>query len=135
MPKTPVDSADITELATCPSSPNCVSSSSPTDDSHFIEPIQLQDDLDLAWATLLKRLDSDASFTVSESNERYIRAVATTKILRFKDDVEFLLNRDAGTIELRSASRVGYSDMGKNRARMEAIRSALIEAGVARTNE
>ena len=76
-------------------------------------------------------LDDDAGIDITASNERYIRAVATTRILRFKDDVEFLLDRETGTIQVRSASRIGYSDLGKNRKRMDAIRERMIDAGVA----
>ena len=46
----------------------------------------------------------------------------------FKDDVEFYLPDGEGTIHFRSASRLGTSDLGKNRERMEAFRAAIAPA-------
>jgi uncharacterized protein (DUF1499 family) len=43
--------------------------------------------------------------------------------LRFVDDVEFLLVPAERVIHVRSASRVGYSDLGTNRKRVEALRA------------
>lgn len=131
MPETTTDPDSVTELSSCPSSPNCVSSADERNDDHFIEPIQVRGNPAEAWSALKAILDEDRSFRIAASNDRYLRAVATTRILRFKDDVEFLLDAEQGTIGMRSASRVGYSDLGKNRKRMEDIRSRLVDAGVA----
>jgi uncharacterized protein (DUF1499 family) len=131
MPEYTTAPEDVTELAACPASPNCVSSAADPDDSHYIAPIAIEGEPGAAWRALKRILAEDGSFEITATADRYIRAVATTAILRFKDDVEFLLDRDAGRIEMRSASRVGYSDLGKNRKRMEDIRSRMIEAGLA----
>ena len=131
MPENTVDPATVTELDRCPSSPNCVSSADDRNDSHYIAPIRIDGDPEPAWQALQDLLADDRSFEIIDANERYIRAVATTRILRFKDDVEFLLDREAGTIAMRSASRIGYSDLGKNRSRMEDVRQRMIDAGVA----
>ena len=50
-----------------------------------------------------------------------MHAEFTSVIFRFVDDVEFLLDADSLSIHVRSASRVGYSDLGANRARALAI--------------
>jgi len=125
------DPATISELASCPSSPNCVSSVD-AGRSHYIDPIAIAGDPDAAWQALINILNADRSITFTASEEHYIRAEAKTRILRFTDDVEFLLNRRANQIEMRSASRVGYSDLGKNRKRLEQLRSKMRDAGVAR---
>ncbi len=129
MPEYTTEPEDVTELAACPASPNCVSSADDPDDSHYIAPIAIEGDADAAWQVLQQILAEDGSFEITATADHYIRAVATTAILRFKDDVEFLLKREAGRIDMRSASRVGYSDLGKNRKRMEEIRRRMIEAG------
>lgn len=131
MPETNEDPATIAKLGKCPSSPNCVCSTD-SSESHSIAPITVEGDPDRAWQTLQDILSTDRSIKITASGEHYIRAEATTRILRFTDDVEFLLDRDAGRIDMRSASRVGYSDLGKNRKRLEQLRSRMIEAGVAR---
>jgi uncharacterized protein (DUF1499 family) len=61
---------------------------------------------------------------VTESGD-YLHAEATSLIFRFVDDVEFFVDREAKVIHFRSASRVGHSDLGVNRARMENIREAF----------
>ena len=53
----------------------------------------------------------------------YIHAEFTSALFRFVDDVEFLFDAEKKVIHFRSASRVGYSDLGANRRRMEEIRS------------
>jgi uncharacterized protein (DUF1499 family) len=55
----------------------------------------------------------------------YLYAVFETKLMRYHDDVEFWADPAAGVVHVRSASRVGYSDRGVNRQRVEAIRRAL----------
>ncbi|MFK7914796.1 MAG: DUF1499 domain-containing protein [Pseudomonadales bacterium] len=114
----------IEQLESCPASPNCVCSTD-TDRSHYIEPLQLSGDAEQAWQALLELLQEDGSITVVHSNSEYIRAEAKTRLLRFTDDLEFLLNRELGVIDVRSASRLGYSDLGKNRRRLEGIRTAF----------
>ena len=134
MPPKTIDPSSVTELAACPSSPNCVCSCS-DGDSHQIAPIAINGDPEAAWQTLKGILEDTRGIEIEAAGDHYIRAVATTRILRFKDDIEFLLDREAETIDLRSASRVGYSDFGTNRKRMEGIREKMIEAGAAARDE
>lgn len=71
-------------------------------------------------ADILKATDN----TVIVSNEAdYIYAQCTTKLLKFTDDIEFWLDRSAGVIQVRSASRLGKKDFDVNRNRVEAIRA------------
>ena len=123
-----VDPATVTKLASCPSSPNCVCSTE-TRGSHHIDALAVSGKLDAAWQTLRDILGADGSISIIASDGHYIRAEAKTRIMRFTDDVEFLLDREAGVIDMRSASRVGHSDFGKNRSRLEGIRSAMRDAG------
>ena len=57
----------------------------------------------------------------------YLYAQCSTALLRFTDDVEFWLDRDAGVIQVRSASRLGRGDLGVNRARVEKIRAQFTQ--------
>ena len=127
IPANNADSATLTALANCPSSPNCVCSID-TGRSHYIDPLEVSSNYDEAWRTLLDILSTDESIRIISSDDHYIRAEAKTRILRFTDDVEFLLHREDGVIDMRSASRLGFSDLGKNRSRLEGIRSAMQDA-------
>ncbi len=61
--------------------------------------------------------------TITADSDDYIAATYSTKLMRFVDDVEF--RRDGVLWQVRSASRVGHSDMGANRKRVEALRAVL----------
>lgn len=105
-------------LAPCPQSPNCVSSFS-TAEPHVIAPLQATLD---QVKTVLAKLPR---VCIVREDENYLHAAFTSPIMRFVDDVEFLYQPDLGLVQVRSASRVGYSDLGANRKRIEQIRAAL----------
>jgi len=106
-------------LAACPASPNCVASQA-VDEKHRIQPLAFSDDLDAAFARLKRVLGRRGDATIIEERPDYLRVELRTRL--FVDDGEFLLDRAQRVIHLRSASRLGYSDLGKNRSRMEELR-------------
>jgi uncharacterized protein (DUF1499 family) len=108
------------KLTACPGSPNCVSSQA-ADQGHGIAPLTFSDDPQQAFARLKQTLSRRNDTTVIEERPNYLRVEFHTRL--FVDDGEFLLDPDRRIIQLRSASRLGYSDLGKNRSRMEEIRS------------
>ena len=108
-------------LAPCPDSPNCVSSFE-TDDEHGIEPLQFNGSTEAAKTRIKEAVAAMPRTTLITEEERYLHFEFRSMIFRFVDDVEFLFEED-GTVHLRSASRVGYSDLGVNRKRIEEIRT------------
>lgn len=61
-------------------------------------------------------------------DRRYLHAVATTRLWRFKDDVEVWVKttEDGGSaLYLRSASRIGTADFGANTARIVRLRQQI----------
>lgn len=111
-------------LSPCPESPNCVSSLA-DDQSHGIDPLRFRGAPEVAFARLVQLLKGRSNTVIIEETDRYLRVELRTTF--FVDDGEFLLNRERNVIEVRSASRLGYSDLGKNRRRMEEIRRAFAE--------
>ena len=109
------------KLRACPSKPNCVCSEDP-DPAHTIEPLAFEGDAGEAFGAVLALVSSDPRAEVREASGTYVHAVYRTPLLRFKDDVEFRLDAEAKRIHVRSASRLGYSDLGANRRRIESIR-------------
>ncbi len=107
-------------LAPCPSSPNCVSSRA-DDQRHRIKPLRFTGDPAGAFARLRRILADRDDTTLVLEESGYLRVEFRTR-LGFVDDGEFLLDPDGGCIQVRSASRRGYSDLGKNRSRLEEIR-------------
>jgi uncharacterized protein (DUF1499 family) len=109
-------------LAACPDSPNCVSSQS-ADRRHAIDPFRYEGTAEKARERLVKVVSGMKRVHIVVAEDRHLRVEFTSAFLRFVDDVEFLLDDGTKTIHVRSASRVGYSDLGVNRRRVEEIRS------------
>ena len=116
------DAQQPTTLAPCLALPNCVSSST-GNSGQAIAPLSLGADGDATWARLRVLLETSSEFTIVKATETYLHAEARTRVFRFVDDVEFLLQEEG--IAVRSASRVGFSDFGTNRRRVESLRRQL----------
>lgn len=108
-------------LAPCPSSPNCVSTHA-QDEGHAIVPLRYQKTRAEAKEGLKAILQSLPRTKLVEEDESYLHYECTSLLMRYVDDVEFLLDDETKTIHFRSASRTGYGDLGVNRRRMEDIR-------------
>jgi len=67
--------------------------------------------------------------TITAKTDSYIAATYMSKLFKFVDDVE--LRADGDVVHIRSGSRVGYSDNGVNRKRVETIRAYLQSNGAA----
>lgn len=107
-------------LTACPASPNCVSSQA-ADSGHRIAPLAFAGDPEAAFERLKQLLARRRDTTIIEEKPGYLRVELRTVL--FVDDGEFLLDPLQHAIQVRSASRLGYSDLGKNRRRMEEIRA------------
>ncbi len=105
-------------LIACPDSPNCVSSYE-SDETHGIAPLNATLD---QIQSVLRGLE-EANIVSVEGN--YLYAEFTSRIMGYVDDVEFLHDPATGMTHVRSASRLGYSDLGANRNRIETIRNAI----------
>jgi uncharacterized protein (DUF1499 family) len=114
-------------LADCPDSPNCVCSQA-ADAEHRIEPLTFTDSPGEALARLRQALQALPRTTIITDADGYLHAECRSLIFRFVDDVEFLVDPDARVIHCRSASRVGRSDLGVNRQRIEELRRAFEQA-------
>lgn len=108
-----------------PKSPNAVSSTTAKDDKHYIEPLKFDGSADVAWKRLNEIVSGQKGATVVSTNAGYTYAEFKTPLMGYIDDVEFALDAGASVIHVRSASRLGESDLGLNRKRVEAIRTAF----------
>lgn len=112
-------------LAPCPATPNCVSSQA-DDAGQLVEPLRLApasaDELRARLKAALARMPR-ARVVREEGN--YLHVEHRTAGLRFVDDMELLIEPASGVVHVRSASRVGVSDLGANRRRVEALRAVL----------
>ncbi len=107
------------KLAVCPGSPNCVNSQS-EDAQSKIEPLPA-----VSIAEIKKVVEGMERTTIIEETDSYLYAEFKSKLMGYVDDVEFYLDSAANVVQVRSASRLGKSDLGVNRKRVEEIRSKL----------
>lgn len=106
-------------LMPCPASPNCVSTAATN--SHKIEPFKLVVPADKAMDIIAEAIQKEPRVAIVKKDQRYLHAEFTSAVFRFVDDVEFYA-QDDGNLILRSASRIGYSDLGTNNRRAEHLR-------------
>ncbi len=114
------------KLAACASTPNCVSSGTPSSDSqHAIAPITVSGDPTVVMAKLKQVIQAMPRTNIIKETNNYLYVEFTSSLMKFVDDVEFYLDDSSQTIQVRSASRLGESDLGVNRQRIEEIRTKL----------
>ena len=113
-------------LAACPASPNCVVSQG-ADADHAIAPILYSSDRKTAQQNLTDILGVVPRTRIVEQTDSYIRTESESRLMGFVDDSEFYFPQDEKTIQMRAAARLGESDLGVNRRRMEQIRLAFID--------
>lgn len=118
-------------LSPCPSSPNSVSSDVQNSD-HYVKPFEIAVPSSEAWRVVRETVSMFPRTKIISEDPDYLHAECRSAIFWFVDDLEFNLRPSLGIIAVRSASRLGYSDLGVNRKHVEALRSSLIKRGVIR---
>ena len=114
---------DRSMLSECPDKPNCVISykDSAKREGQYLEAFQGSGNKDHDYNKVVKILEKNSSVKIVSKNGNYIHATFTSTFLRFIDDVEFYFGEEK-KIHFRSASRLGRSDFGVNKKRIEDIR-------------
>jgi uncharacterized protein (DUF1499 family) len=107
-------------LRPCPNRPNCVCSED-KDHPSYIKPVAFSGSAKEKWDKAKQMIREMGGKIVREEDE-YLWATFSTKVFRFVDDLELRMDEENRLIHIRSSSRVGYSDMGVNRRRIEDFR-------------
>jgi len=116
-------------LASCGRRLNCVSSQAdPGDAQRYVPPIAFRGSVGQALAAARRAVEALPRSRVVRHDAAYLHAEFRSRLLGFVDDVEFIYDEKAGSLHVRSASRLGRRDFDVNRARVEALR-AQIEGG------
>nr|WP_278252169.1 DUF1499 domain-containing protein [Deferrivibrio essentukiensis] len=108
------------KLTRCPDKPNCVCSEYKDDIKHYIEPIYISENIDSL--ALLNKILADMGGNIKSEQDNYIAVTFTSSVFNFIDDLEIRIDKENKMIHIRSAARVGYSDFGVNRKRVEQLR-------------
>jgi uncharacterized protein (DUF1499 family) len=123
-PKKPDNVGKPGTLSMCGYKPNCVCSFE-NRPNHMIAPLEWNRTEAEGIEKIETLIRSLPRVRVITRTDNYLHAEFTTLIFGFVDDVEFLADEKSRTIHLRSASRLGYSDLGANRSRLENLRNLL----------
>lgn len=120
-------------LAPCPESPNCVSSQAQaTDTEHRVDAFELNGNAADAIELIADVIRDMPRTRIVEQTPTYLRAEFRSLVFRFIDDVEFYASDRDQVMHVRSASRLGHSDLGANRKRVELLRQKYSERLAAR---
>ena len=112
-------------LKPCPDTPNCVSSESGSNPGRSVEPLFYAAEDAAQVLPRLKAIICDMGGCIQVETTDYLAATFTSSVFRFVDDLELRIDSDQNTIHLRSASRVGRSDLGANRKRVALLKAAF----------
>lgn len=111
-------------LSPCPDRPNCVSSQA-SDDAHRVAGFAYSGDGAAAMKRLAAIIAAQEGARIVAQQPDYLHAEYQSRLMGFVDDLELTVNSAAHLIEVRSASRLGYGDLGVNRARVEKLHAAF----------
>lgn len=114
------------QLSPCPGTPNCVTTAQGPAEQRMAA-LPYRGTAAESRQRLLGVVQAMPRMTVVADEPSYLRVEARSALMRFVDDVEFAFDDAAGQIQFRSASRLGESDLGVNRARMEEISKRYTE--------
>ena len=85
------------------------------------------DDSEKAFIELIEILDNTPRLEIINKEKNYIHAIATSRIMKFIDDIEIKnLNQD-NIFQIKSSSRLGFYDLGVNKRRVQTLRFRLID--------
>ena len=111
------------KLSKCPGKPNCICSEYEfvNDKLNYADPVFISEGITTEIISIFKSAIKGSGGTITSENTDYMAAVFSSQIFGFVDDLEIRFDYENNVIHMRSASRVGYSDMGVNRVRINSI--------------
>ena len=111
-------------LSKCPNTPNCVCTENKDHTGHYIAPITISQNTPPTFDSLrtLKEIVKNMGGSITVEKENYFAAAFTSAIFGFIDDLEIRIDANKNIIHIRSASRVGKSDLGVNKKRIELLK-------------
>ena len=118
---TPDKPAGKAALAPCGWLPNCVNSVS----GHGLQAVDPIKANDRQWQQVKTWVARQPDWEIVIDDGHFVQAVVKTPLMRFRDDIQLQFDPDSELIQVRSSSRLGISDLGTNRRRVEGLREVL----------
>ena len=113
------------KLTQCSKKPNCVCSEVKEDAEHYIKPLLISSGDDVETLSIIIVLLKEMGGVLKLEDKNYILFNFRSAIFGFVDDMEIHVNNNI--IHYRSASRVGTSDFGVNRKRVNKFKKMFQE--------
>ncbi|VAW56062.1 hypothetical protein MNBD_GAMMA07-2704 [hydrothermal vent metagenome] len=113
----------------CPVTPNCISSDA-TDKKHKIDFLKLNAEYKNNWQAIHNAVNTLSNTKIVTFNETYIHAECSSTVFGFVDDLQLHLRENGENIAIKSAARLGHSDFGVNKKRIEKLREQLLKDNV-----
>ena len=120
----PIGAMPQRQLPPCPDTPNCVSTDAVRENQRMMA-VPFTDTPELAFARAKAAVLAESRTKIVAEEPGWLKAECKSFLFRFVDDVELIVDADSHTFRFRSVSRVGHSDLGANRKRMERITARL----------
>ncbi len=112
------------QLMNCPERPVCVSSQQDQDHPSWVEPLRFSDPAEQAWKRAQNCVQAIGG-NIQKVQDGYLWATFRSRVFGFVDDMELSMREAEKYIQVRSASRIGYYDFGKNRSRVDKLRACF----------
>ncbi|MCK5666002.1 MAG: DUF1499 domain-containing protein [Thiotrichaceae bacterium] len=106
-------------LLNCPEKPNCINTEYPEQTNHYLPPLDFPESRSSQIMLLAKTTLLEMNAYIIKAENNYLAATFTSSLFKFVDDFELRLDNDGNKLHIRSASRLGYSDFGVNKRRVE----------------
>lgn len=115
-------------LSPCPETPNCICTEYPQDATHYTAPIELSinnvENLSAIHNAIRAAIEKTGG-DIQLQDDHYLSATYTSSLFRYVDDFELRIDTQNQQLHIRSASRVGRSDLGANQKRVNAFIQAF----------
>ena len=99
---------------------------------HDVAPFRLEAPPEQAWEAVRQAVMQLPRTRIVVEGPGYLHAECRSAVFRFIDDLQLQMRKQEGIIAVRSASRLGHSDFGVNRKRVETLRDLLASRKVIR---
>ena len=80
-----------------------------------------------SFTELIEILNNTPRIKIINIQEDYLHAIATSRIMKYVDDIEIQMSEKDNILKVKSKSRTGFYDLGVNKKRINTLHFRLID--------